>query len=666
VTVEIPPNALSSAATFTLKSLGYNLEDSLDVRAEMISQPVSMTIGTADITDTIYVLLPSFDKSDIWNVVGFKVGGVWYPLSVIEQDATHTRVAIPPELFGPGKFGLGVAKGIETVPGYVIAGMNLLIPNPSNVSLSPPGSQLNTPAIVLIHGIFSDSKRWESILTDSLSCLGAEVYYLDYSWENHFMDVAPYVIATLKQQLGNRDIYFVCQSKGGLLARAIIRLNETENSGLSLRRALFLDTPHFGVFWITALENYLQMLFLPTEFRLLLKAAKECEGIAELESGSSELAAIAQPLSFADRPLYKCIIAVDGLIGVVSASSADLALPKHNGERENAVYCSTDSTECSHDDMYKYNEDSWPEIKEFLSVEDPGPSGDFVRIPAGTFTMGSPTNEYGRGSDETQHTVTLTTPFLMSATEVTNQQYADMAQWAYDRGYCSVTSSIIHDNMDGSTHKLLDLNADHGNCEISFSNGTFTVDSGKETHPVKEVEWYGAVAYCDWLSLRRGLPRAYDHATWQCNGNDPYNATGYRLPTEAEWEYACRAGTQTPFNTGSCLDAGTQANYNGNKPYASCSSGPYVGWSMPVGSYPDNTYGLYDMHGNLWEWCNDRYGSYNGDETDPTGPTAGLYRVFRGGEWFNYGSDCRSADRYTIYPVSSYNGIGFRPVKSAN
>ncbi|MBE0567961.1 MAG: SUMF1/EgtB/PvdO family nonheme iron enzyme [Krumholzibacteria bacterium] len=291
-----------------------------------------------------------------------------------------------------------------------------------------------------------------------------------------------------------------------------------------------------------------------------------------------------------------------------------------------------------------------------------GPTEGFVRIPAGTFAMGSPTTETGRDSDETQHIVTLTTPFLMAATEVTNLQYAELAQWAYDRGYCTATSGNLRDALDGSSQEFLVLD---GFCEISFSNGVFTVEAGREAHPVVDLTWYGAVAYCDWLSLREGLPRAYDHGTWQCNGHAPYSAQGYRLPTEAEWEYACRAGTKTPFNTGPCLDARTEANYHGSYPYTGCPSGPWVAWTVPVGSYPANDFGLYDMHGNLWEWCNDWYGVYGGSVTDPVGPWPGRYRVIRGGVWGAFARSCRSALRFDAYPGNgSLFGIGFRPVRS--
>ncbi|MCD4699717.1 MAG: formylglycine-generating enzyme family protein, partial [Phycisphaerae bacterium] len=299
-------------------------------------------------------------------------------------------------------------------------------------------------------------------------------------------------------------------------------------------------------------------------------------------------------------------------------------------------------------------------------VEDPGPAGIFILIPSGTFTMGAPSSEYGSGNGERpQHSVTLSHDFYLLETEVTYQQYAAMAQWAYDHGYVTATSSSLRDALDGSTEELLDM--DDGDCEISYNGGVFSVNAGKEDHPVMEVTWYGSAAYCDWLSLYEGLPRAYNHSSWQCNGNSPYTATGYRLPAEAEWEYACRAGSTTPFNTGGCLDAGTEANYNGNNPYTGCPSGPFVSWTVPVGSYPDNAWGLYDMHGNLFEWCNDWYdGDYYNDSpgSDPVGPLSGSYRVLRGGFWGSLARSCRSAHRYLDYPDNGLS-IGIRPARSA-
>jgi formylglycine-generating enzyme required for sulfatase activity len=291
----------------------------------------------------------------------------------------------------------------------------------------------------------------------------------------------------------------------------------------------------------------------------------------------------------------------------------------------------------------------------------PESSNGFVSILPGTFMMGSPTTELLRNTDETQHQVTLTHRFYCQATEVTNQQYQDMAQWAYNNGHVTATTSGLYDKLDGSTQLLKSLGL--AEYEMTFSAGVFSCIN--PDHPVKNVTWYGSVAYCDWLSLQQGLPRAYSHSTWQCNSGNPYTATGYRLPTEAEWEYACRAGTQTPFNTGSCLDAGTEANYNGSSPYTGCPPGPYVGWTVPVGTYPANAFGLYDMHGNLCEWCNDWYGTYGGTVTDPVGLGAGSNRVFRGGYWFSSAQSCRSAVRSLLGPSFEGGSVGFRPVMSA-
>jgi len=108
--------------------------------------------------------------------------------------------------------------------------------------------------------------------------------------------------------------------------------------------------------------------------------------------------------------------------------------------------------------------------------------------------------------------------------------------------------------MDGSTSRLL-----RNGYQINFNGSVFT--TLYPDLPACTITWYGAAAYCDWLSMQEGLERAYDHNSWSCNNDDPYNASGYRLPTEAEWEFACRAGTTTQFNTGDCLDARNEANY---------------------------------------------------------------------------------------------------------
>jgi formylglycine-generating enzyme required for sulfatase activity len=309
---------------------------------------------------------------------------------------------------------------------------------------------------------------------------------------------------------------------------------------------------------------------------------------------------------------------------------------------------------------------SSPTCRLRVTADDAANLNDFAYVAPGTFIMGSPVTEPGREPeelDETQHQVTLTHGIYVQTTEVTNQQYMESAQWAYDHGYATATSASLRDNLDGSTRTLKYLGS--GAYEITFSAGVFSCIN--PTNPVKYVTWYGSVAYCDWLSLQQGLPRAYSHATWKCNGDSPYTATGYRLPTEAEWEYACRAGSTTALANGaitytSCIPIDPNLDLMGW--YCGNAGGVF----HPVAQKLPNAWGLYDMHGNLWEWCNDLCALYGGTVTDPVGAEEGSYRVVRGGYWFSGTVDCRSARRnyYMAFPDNASHGLGFRPVRTAN
>ena len=233
-----------------------------------------------------------------------------------------------------------------------------------------------------------------------------------------------------------------------------------------------------------------------------------------------------------------------------------------------------------------------------------GSNIDMVYIKEGTFMMGSPTNEKDRESDETQHQVSLS-GFYIGKYTVTFDQYD---------AFCTAT-----------------------NRSKPNDNGW-----GRGKRPVINVNWIDANAYCNWLSQKTGKT--------------------YRLPTEAEWEYACRAGTTTPFNTGNNLTT-AQANYDGNYPYNNNSKGIYRAKTLAVGSFAPNAWGLYDMHGNVWEWCNDWYGTYSsGSQTNPQGPNSGSGRVLRGGSWYFDAWFCRSAFRNSINPDSRINNNGFRVV----
>ncbi|MCP4109251.1 MAG: formylglycine-generating enzyme family protein [Desulfobacteraceae bacterium] len=226
---------------------------------------------------------------------------------------------------------------------------------------------------------------------------------------------------------------------------------------------------------------------------------------------------------------------------------------------------------------------------------------EFVYIPPGSFEMGSPEDELERYDDEMLHRVTLTRGFYMQTTQVTQ------GQW----------KAIMGDNPS-------------------------RFKEGGDTCPVEQVSWDDVQEFIRKLNLKEGKT--------------------YRLPTEAEWEYSCRAGTETPFYTGKCLST-DQANYDGDYPYADCPKGIYRKKTMPVASFDPNPWGLYDMHGNVWEWCQDWYGDYPADAvTDPGGPSDGSYRVLRGGSWIGIAGRCRSGCRSRNSPGERDDSDGFRLV----
>lgn len=219
----------------------------------------------------------------------------------------------------------------------------------------------------------------------------------------------------------------------------------------------------------------------------------------------------------------------------------------------------------------------------------------FVWIAPGSFVMGSPKGEANRSDNETQHKVTLTRGFCMGLHLVTQEQWQAVM----------------------------------GNNPSKFG--------GEKNLPVECVSWDDCQEFTKKL-------RDKDKQL-------------YRLPTEAEWEFCCRAGTTTPFFFGETIST-DQVNYHGTFVYGNGTKGKYREKTTPTGSFPANAWGLQDMHGNLWQWCQDWYGDYPAsDVVDPQGPENGEHRVLRGGSWVDFPWNCRSAFRIRFGPdYRSYCG----------
>jgi len=292
---------------------------------------------------------------------------------------------------------------------------------------------------------------------------------------------------------------------------------------------------------------------------------------------------------------------------------------------------------------------------QWLTEGTPGPEGiEFVFIPGGTFQMGDPFGE-GEDNEIPVHTVTLN-GFQMSKYSITNGQYCEYLNSAKDTGFVTVHDDVVYSSSDSSYSEpyFNVVGIENSYSQIDYSNGFFTVAMKGErsmvNDPVVEVSRYGAKAFCDYYGLR--------------------------LPTEAEWEYAARGGLSgRRFPWGYSINH-SNANYGADGSAYAYDSSPYteftyhptwndgiIPYTSPVGSFAANGYGLYDMAGNVYEWCSDWYSDsyYDSSPSDnPAGPVTGQYRVLRGGTWNGTARVCRIAYRMYMYPAWCSDYVGFR------
>jgi formylglycine-generating enzyme required for sulfatase activity len=316
----------------------------------------------------------------------------------------------------------------------------------------------------------------------------------------------------------------------------------------------------------------------------------------------------------------------------------------------------------------------WRTVKAL--IQRPLPA-NMVEIPGGTFTRGSPESEPGRDSDEgPQHEVTVGS-FYMGRYEVTAGEFR---RFVNETGYKTTAETDGGGLVSKGGKWVYDV-------KYNWKNPGFAQN---DTQPAVYVSWYDAVEYCNWRSRAEGLAPAYridksrkdpdnraptehedvwrnDRIRWTVTWDRAAN--GYRLPTEAEWEYACRAGTVTRYWSGNeeeslagkanAADQTMKEKYSGDWTAVNIRDG--YAETSPAGRFAPNPWGLYDMHGNVWEWCWDWYGDYpSAAQADPAGPDTGADRVGRGGSWNSYGQYLRSANRSYGAPSDRDDLLGFR------
>jgi formylglycine-generating enzyme required for sulfatase activity len=278
------------------------------------------------------------------------------------------------------------------------------------------------------------------------------------------------------------------------------------------------------------------------------------------------------------------------------------------------------------------------ELKKLGTVKTNSLEMQFVFIDPGTFLMGSADKDARRFQDEQKHTVTLTKGYYLQKTEVTVAQFRRFVTATGYKTDAETTGGCWKSSPGGGWKKQKESTwKNPGSTEATFQH--------TDQLPVTCVSWNDTESFAAWLSKKEGKT--------------------YGLPTEAEWEYACRAGTTTSFAFGQCLSS-DQANYGGiDQMFSDCKSSFLLNRKkpIPVAGLAANPWGLFDMHGNVAEWCADWYGPYPSHTmTDPKGPSSGTDRVLRGCHWQNTASECRSAKRSSFSPGSASDAIGFRIV----
>ncbi|MBZ0098315.1 MAG: formylglycine-generating enzyme family protein [Taibaiella sp.] len=312
---------------------------------------------------------------------------------------------------------------------------------------------------------------------------------------------------------------------------------------------------------------------------------------------------------------------------------------------------------------------SWnatPNVFGCFHVRAKGVDPELILVPSGSFTMGQTSVAIP------EHIVHLTSDYYLGKYEVTNAEYMDALQWAYENDLVTANPAAVE------AYGQMLLNLDDLYCEIDFEDGQFVLRRAPHAngwgfeeastydpsnHPVKSVTWFGAASYCDWLSLASGLEPFYQGNWNQSEDHNPYLANGYRLPTEAEWEYAAKFNDGRTYPWGQAFPTCSNTNHLSENGSYHC-----VGWTQQVGSYPEglSLLGFYDLSGNILEWLGDYYGPYaNEAQTNPLGVSYSTSRIARGSYWASGPSGQECSARFNRYEGNSYFYMGLRICKTS-
>jgi len=652
VIVEVAPDVFKEDVKIRIEKV-HPLQAGIPEEMEIVGTPIILDITDLDDTaitrdslsdDSIQIAfnLAAY-QGDFENLSAAYIasdGFILFFESDFNESDNRLSASIPVNIIGEDRAAtaqLQSATGIDLLNHGIWGVLNLqnyYCRNVDSSPLTPAGDSGGEIPVIFVHGLHSKARLQTCETLYPTGSFPELIDYLEsktdisdnfqfYQFHYPAFFEPGYNAAILNEQIekilpGREDLVFICHGTGGLVVRYYMELLGGDSS---VKRLIACGTPHHG----SPMAKSGTPL-PPAQGTMSIRPGSEL--INDLTAGESTISS-SKYINYAGKVDYPAgtegtlKIWKDTALKILGGDDNDLIVPLSSaileGAGKNTVLTGYSHFQLHGGDESITNKDDDPLFKgiyedlleilrELAPTPSPVDSGviqgiTMVPIPAGGFQMGSES-----GSDEKPLHAVILDAFRISRTEVTQARY----------------------------QAIMDTNPSY-----------FT---GDENRPVEQVSWYDAAIFCNRLSEAAGLEPCYDLSTWACD----FSKNGFRLPSEAEWEYAVRAGTTTRFYTGES---------GGDLDLAGWFLSNSKGTTHPDGQKEPNQWGLHDMHGNVWEWCNDwydeNYYSYS-PERNPKGPVSGSYRVFRGGSWNNYAHYCGSANRGHFSPDYGSSILGFR------